>query len=1115
MNNKKTKLCLLMLVMVLGACEVSSNSVFAKDENKPVAISEVNQEEVKANKETLEKAEHAMANKDYQSAIVYLTAYINSKPKKYEAYKLRGDAFYALHQFRLAEADYQKAIVLKTDDDKFVTGTKVLSAVVLGADKQSQYQNPELGNLYGRLMYAQKALNNPAYETTYAKAFEYNSHIYLPKPKKEDIAKINCPQKYGKLLNPQGVDEYIMDAISKLEEGDFHAAVFKAQYVTSNYPKYYLGHYLLGVAMAGMEQYDDAVHSFETALKYNPYDFESFASLGQLYYRKAEKTFSAEDARKSIEYFGKAIKYNPNYHIYHYYIGLNQMIIGDYNLAISSFESAIKLKSNDYNSMYYKLVAQHIKGDYLSVIDGTTNLLYRHVSNYNSVLYLRALAHYKSGNSDLALADLEKVHNNMNDIYNEDVRPLSKKEQTLSNYLYYLKSQILKDLGSGVKADLEKAYQNPVIAELADGKVSSSFQLTPKQVETEYDYIRTTFVDMNVGFEYLNPNYKVVVLTPVVSDESMISNDSGLKLSTDPIEKLSSGQTSIAQLLAAQSFGSIQPQSTPVEYENVVKDVATDVVAQVPSVEEVKQEVVEKVEQVSTVVEEAKPIVVTAPIQKEAENFDVVYKQPKEQISEAVEEVVETVEEQVEQQVTQVEEQVAEVVEEVQQEIAEEVQQVEDVVEEVVEETQEVIEEVVETKAEQLEEVAQDVEETVEEIKEEVVKTPQAIVEKHAQVDLSEFNTVQSRKVLVLKDDDEIIEFEPASLLEKVEKSASLPKVITPITSKETNKIADEIVKNQQLVVDTVQQEVAKVDAIVDEVKSVPVDVNVTESEVTTSVADVPAVVIPTTDVKLPEVEKVQKVAEEVKDVAEEVASVEPEVDEAVQKEVDISADKALEDILEAEKNAVQKAEEVIQEKPKKSWFGWFKRNKKSEISKDVDGIELNEEQDFLDDTSAELENALDEIPSVDPVDELKLVEQVKQDVVEVKQEVSEAKQEVVEEIKEEVKQEAIEVKQDVKSEAEALGNFEIPLIRTTKAEIEELKPEVEVVGEKKKFTWWWKRKKSDVAETECIPEEKVKTKKINWKKFFTPEPKSEIKVINPENADVMDETELEEKVSE
>lgn len=75
------------------------------------------------------------------------------------------------------------AIDLKASDDKFLTGTKVLGAVVLGADKQDQLQNPELGNLYAKLMYAQKALNNPAYETSYSKAVEYNSHIYLPQPK--------------------------------------------------------------------------------------------------------------------------------------------------------------------------------------------------------------------------------------------------------------------------------------------------------------------------------------------------------------------------------------------------------------------------------------------------------------------------------------------------------------------------------------------------------------------------------------------------------------------------------------------------------------------------------------------------------------------------------------------------------------------------------------------------------------------------------------------------------------------------------------------------------------------------------------------------------------------
>ena len=57
--------------------------------------------------------------------------------------------------------------------------------MVLGADKQEQLQNPELGNLYAALMYAQKAQNKPEYETSYSKAVEYNSHIYLPQPKKK------------------------------------------------------------------------------------------------------------------------------------------------------------------------------------------------------------------------------------------------------------------------------------------------------------------------------------------------------------------------------------------------------------------------------------------------------------------------------------------------------------------------------------------------------------------------------------------------------------------------------------------------------------------------------------------------------------------------------------------------------------------------------------------------------------------------------------------------------------------------------------------------------------------------------------------------------------------
>ena len=56
-----------------------------------------------------------------------------------------------------------------------------------------------------------------------------------------------------------------------------------------------------------------------------------------------------------------------------------------------------------------------------------------------------------------------------------------------------------------------------------------------------------------------------------------------------------------------------------------------------------------------------------------------------------------------------------------------------------------------------------------------------------------------------------------------------------------------------------------------------------------------------------------------------------------------------------------------------------------------------------------------------------------------------------------------------------------------------------ENVEEKKKFTWWWKRDKSEACETQCVPEEKARTRKIDWKKFFTPEPKSKIENISDE----------------
>lgn len=647
MVNKK--ICALLVLMMMGTYTISQNSVYAEDTTSETTEVSV----IKGNKDAFEMAENLIGQKNYQEALKYLDAYISSKPKKYEAYKLRGDAYYALRRYNLAEKDYQTAIDLKTDDDKFVTGTKVLSAVVLGADKQEQLQNPELGNLYAKLMYAQKAQNKTSYESSYAKAVELNSHIYLPQPKKDEISQINCPQKYGKVFNPQGDDKFLYDAINDIENGNYRDSVFKSQYLITNYPDYYLGYYLNGVALAGMEQDEDAILAFNNALKKNPYDFESLASLGQLYYAQAEKTFSVDDAKKSTEYFSQALKLNPNCNSYYFYIGLNDLLQGKVSSAIENFDSAIKLKSNDYNSQYYKIIAQYINGDYSSVISGAGKLLYRRVSNYNSVMYLKALAEYKQGQNDLALEDLEKIYNSTTDIYNSDVRYVSNKEKTLLGYCYYLKALILAQKGMGTKSDMAEAYSNPIIAQLAatekmlntykpefvNGKVSledykkfnnaynsavgllkqSNIVITPEDIDTQYDYIRTTFDDLGVTFVYKNPNYKISAI------DNYVFKKYSSKLSAEDFQTLSEGvaedevlalrpktndtpvltqqtsqevllgdekTTSIAQILATQS---LIPMAVPQELQHKVENIEPASIENAQHIENQPQNVQEPV----------------------------------------------------------------------------------------------------------------------------------------------------------------------------------------------------------------------------------------------------------------------------------------------------------------------------------------------------------------------------------------------------------------------------------------------------------------------------------------------------------------------------------------
>lgn len=620
MRNKRFGILVLLALLSLSNCAIAEDINF--DFGQDTAF-----EKIKANKDTILKAQEAMDNKDYQTAVNLLTAYINEKPKKYEAYKLRGDAYYAIRRYYMAQKDYQTAIDIKSSEDKFMTNTKYVSAIVLGADKNEQKQNAELGDLYGALMYAQKAMNNPNYTASYDSAVKYNSHIYLPQPNKNEINKINCPQKYGKVLTPQGIDIQIYGAIDDIAKGNYNESLYKLQSVTTQYPNYYLGHYLTGVALSELEKDEDAIREFEKAISLNPYDFESRASLGRIYYSKAETKFSEADARKSIEYFSQALRQNHNCPTYYFYIGMNELQIGNTNVAISNFDKALKINPSDYNSQYYKLIAQYINGNYQDVVDGASKLLLKHVSNYNSVLYLRALAYTKLNENEKALADLNTVENNIGDIYNADIKTTSAREKSLESYVHYLKAQIQHSKGAGSAEDNTIAYSNPIIDRLSNAQkamepyekslygenislsdynkfesfystslpklLESGAVITYEDIDNQYDYIRTTFADLGISFLYLNPDYKMTTIKdyPYKKYSSKLNRTEMQSLSARPVSDSTNVELARAQ---SETLRKSTPSSELILQENqssLAQMLASDALAGKPKPVEVKNPV--------------------------------------------------------------------------------------------------------------------------------------------------------------------------------------------------------------------------------------------------------------------------------------------------------------------------------------------------------------------------------------------------------------------------------------------------------------------------------------------------------------------------------------------
>ncbi|MDE6138336.1 MAG: hypothetical protein K2F57_02565, partial [Candidatus Gastranaerophilales bacterium] len=527
--------------------------------------------------------------------------------------------------------------------------------------------------------------------------------------------------------------------------------------------------------------------------------------------------------------------------------------------------------------------------------------------------------------------DIEKIHNNMNDIFNADVRVVSAKEKTLPNYLYYLKAQILKDQGFGVKADLAKAYENPIIAELAKGGdlENSELKLSADEIEHQYDYIRTTFDDLGVSFVYQNPDYKLAVIKPAAEQSAEISENAGLKASTSPFETLNSeDKTSIAQILAAQSFYPVQTEA-PVKLE--------------PQPEAVKEETIAAEQTINT-----------------NDSSEVEEAKAQADIEQVVAENTESIS--VEQKIQDLETEVSKEPESMKF-VAEEVKETPDF-----KITYENNEPAVSGLKDDPAVEVQNTNSSDENIETDAAE-PVKVVEKHADVNLDEFNIIP-QKTLEVKDDDEVVALDTSVDEEKLEEPEQQPeqkaeeiiKEVVPEKTVDVNVTKDEMVVKSEIADEIENVEIAEADLIQEQeiVTEVEVEDNTiiesAKTEAIENILDTDDVVQETKkakkkrkakkemdlkeflapsaqDVSRPEKNVKEKKEPELKDFLNETT---PEVSAVSQedkpKKVKKSHKKEKEEILDdvVEPEIPAFVEEIKSEKEKHVWF-WQK--KQSEVS--------------------------------------------------------------------------------------------------------------------------------------------------------------------------------------
>ena len=213
----------------------------------------------------------------------------------------------------------------------------------------------------------------------------------FPKNKRalEGLRQVSVAKVQGSALRVMPPQDRLNDLVGLCHQRRFHETERAALALIETFPNAAILYNILGLAKAGLAQYDAAITCYRRALELDPGFSEALSNIGAALKQKG-------DLDGAIDCFKQALKLKPDQVVYYRYIGKAQIEKGAFDQAIEALQTALRLRP-DFGQLHSVLGTAFLgKGDWKSAINSCQEALKTDPGNPH-VLYNMGSAQHRLG----------------------------------------------------------------------------------------------------------------------------------------------------------------------------------------------------------------------------------------------------------------------------------------------------------------------------------------------------------------------------------------------------------------------------------------------------------------------------------------------------------------------------------------------------------------------------------------------------------------------------------------------------------------------------------------------------------------------------------------------